>query len=237
MSLVWQLHMLILNGCCKHDTFVTVGLTCARFLLRKHASVLFTWEVDRFNTKLRALNSHPGGRCWKSVTGICLILVLVHYLCVCVCCSAPAEGRTGRPWSAGCSSPGMSWGFWIYILPLRISVSHCPHHVAPTGLTLSYLWYLYGLTRPKQSMDQNYSPSSCLALCVFLGKQRNSFSVSLVLKYPRNEVCVVTNCHTNWNNILEDIIFDTCDVFRPMLIWEIKQRITFCWWRVRFYEV
>lgn len=170
--------MLILNGCWKHHTFITVYLTCARGLLRKHASVLFTWEVDQYNTKQRALNSHHGGRCWK-----CLILVLVHYLCVCVCCSAPAEGRTGRPWSAWCSSPGMSWGFWINIPPLCISVSHCPHHFTPTGLTLSYLWYLYGLTRPKQSMDQNYSPSSCLALCVswqtaksFLWKRFRCFS-------------------------------------------------------------
>lgn len=151
--------------------------------------------------------------CWELLEvceGLwCITLVLV-------CCSAPAEGRTIRLWSAWCRS---SWGFGDQYFSCCSSLSHCVHPSALAGLALGYLRHLYGLTRPKQSMDQAYPrcslPPSPSLLCVSLGiKLLLSGKVSLVLNYPSSGVCNITNCHTGFTNVLEHIISDTPDKFR-----------------------
>lgn len=46
--------------------------------------------------------------------------------CVLVCCSAPAEGRTIRLWSAWCGPPGIFLGVWgsmLFLLQLLVSLS------------------------------------------------------------------------------------------------------------------
>lgn len=46
--------------------------------------------------------------------------------CVLVCCSAPAEGRTIRLWSARCGPPGIFLGVWgsmLFLLQLLVSLS------------------------------------------------------------------------------------------------------------------
>lgn len=112
---------------------------------------LRTWSIRHKAVSLLAGNMVGwwGEYVWV-VMPLPLRLCLVHYCCVCVslcatvcvCCSAPAEGRTVRPWSAWCRPPGTSWGFWINTFPPAspcITVLIPPHPVA-------WLWAIYGIS-------------------------------------------------------------------------------------------
>lgn len=127
---------------------------------------------------------------------------------------------------------GSSWGFGDRCFSCCSSLSHCLHPSALTGLTLGYLRHLYGLTRPKQSMERAYPRCtlslslSLSALCVSLGiKLQLSGKVSLLLNYPSRGVCNITNCHTDLTNVLEHITSDTPDKFRSTLTREAENCI------------
>lgn len=103
---------------------------------------LRTWSIQ--HKPVCSFSKQPT---WREVLDACegglsLSLCLVHYSCVCVCCSAPAEGRTVRPWSAWCRSPGRSWGFWINTFP---PASPCLTVLTPPH-PLAWLWAIYGIS-------------------------------------------------------------------------------------------
>lgn len=138
------------NHTCTHHTDIWYLVFGAEQMCKSWHYSCQLEKADQYSTNMCAcsLKSHQGGRCWMCARGICLC-----FWCIPLCCSAPAEGRTVRPWSAWC----VSWDVLGLLDQYFSSLTHSPHCISPTGLTLGYLWYLYGLTRPKQSMGQTYS--------------------------------------------------------------------------------
>lgn len=140
--------------------------------------------------------------CWE-LLGVCEGLWCIT--CVLVCCSAPAEGRTIRLWSAWCSSPGIFLGVRgsiCFVLQLLVSLSASLHtHWFDFGLFMASLWInkTQTINGPKPSLAALFLLPVCV-VCVSLGIQPllsgKLLTVSLVLNFSSGGVCNITNCHT-----------------------------------------
>lgn len=97
---------------------------------RKSTRVATAWESWSMRHKL--VHSRPAGSCWECVRDFWCIT------CALVCCSAPAEGRTIRLWSAWCSSPGIFLG-------VRGSIRFVPQLLVSLSASLRTHWFDFGL--------------------------------------------------------------------------------------------
>lgn len=106
--------------------------------------------------------------CWELLE-VCERLWCIT--CVLVCCSAPAEGRTIRLWSAWCRSPGIFQGVWgsiLFLLQLLVSLSAslCTYWL-DFGLFKAALWINTTQTINGPSLPSPHSSSLSLSvLCV-----------------------------------------------------------------------
>lgn len=140
--------------------------------------------------------------CWE-LLGVCEGLWCIT--CVLVCCSAPAEGRTIRLWSAWCSSPGIFLGVRGSIrsvLQRLVSLSASLRtHYFDFGLFMASLWInkTQTINGPKPSRAA-LSLLPVWVVCVSLGIKLllsgKLLTVSLVLNFSSRGVCNITNCHT-----------------------------------------
>lgn len=157
---------------------------------------------DRLRKLIDATQTGAQPPCWE-LLGVCEGLWCIT--CVLVCCSAPAEGRTIRLWSAWCSSPGIFPGVRgsiRFVLQLLVSLSAALRtHWFDFGLFMASLWINKSQTinGPKPSLAALFL-LPVWVVCVSLGIRRllsgKLLTVSLVLNFSRGGVCNITNCHT-----------------------------------------
>lgn len=107
--------------------------------------------------------------CWELLE-VCEGLWCITFLLV--CCSAPAEGRTIRLWSAWCRSPGIFLGVWgsiLFLLQLLVSpsASLCTYWL-DFGLFKASLWINTTRTINGPSLPSPHSSSLSPLLVVCL---------------------------------------------------------------------
>lgn len=157
---------------------------------------------DRLRKLIDATQTGAQPPCWE-LLGVCEGLWCIT--CVLVCCSAPAEGRTIRLWSAWCSSPGIFPGVRgsiRFVLQLLVSLSAALRtHWFDFGLFMASLWINKSQTinGPKPSLAALFLLPVwvvCVSLGIRLLLSGKLLTVSLFLNFSRGGVCNITNCHT-----------------------------------------
>lgn len=184
----------------------------------RQRKVATAWEVDRCDTNwCAAVLLGAAGGVWGT---------LVHYLSACLL-QCPCWRANNKALVSMMSFFLGVWGSILFLLQLLVSLSAslCTYWL-DFGLFKASLW----INTTQQSMDQAYPrrtlPPSPSLHCVSLGiKLLLSGKVSLVLNYPSDGVCNITNCHTGLTNVLEHIISDTPDKFRSALTREAENCI------------